>query len=401
MANTSSVPLGAAPPVVVRPVSTRADRKRFVEVAYALNRDLPHWVPPLRKEVYGLIDPGENPWFGHAQAQLFVAERGGRPVGRISAQVDRLVLEAPPEQGGGPGTGHWGMFEAADSEAAAALIEAAEEWLRGRGMSRAMGPYSLSIWDEPGLLVSGHDHPPMVMMGHHDPAYETWVEAAGYAKAKDLFTYDLDVSHPFPPLVRRIVASGERNPRIRLRRVDLSKYDEEAVVILTILNDAWSHNWGFVPLTDAEKEYGGSKLKPMIRADLVMIAEYDFTGSGERFDPAAFMMALPDVNEFLADLGGSLYPFGWVKLLWGLRGMRTKGGRVPLMGVVRRLHGQRLASQLAFMLIDRIREAGHAGYGITRSEIGWVLEDNEGMKAIAAAIESEVNRVYRIYEKPI
>ncbi|HEX9947558.1 MAG TPA: N-acetyltransferase [Allosphingosinicella sp.] len=375
--------------VTIRTVEDAADRKAFVDIAYALNRGDLNWVPPLKTEVHGLIDPRTNPWFGHAEARFFLAERDGEPVGRISAQVDKLVLEHM-----GPGTGQWGMFEAADARTAAELIHRAEAWLRGRDMTRAMGPFSLSIWDEPGLLIKGHDHPPMVMMGHNKPEYEAWIEAAGYVKAKDLFTYDLQVNAPFPPLIERIVAAGEKNPRIRIRRTVKKRFEAEAALLLGILNDAWSDNWGFIPLTEAEIAYAGKKLKPIVLEDMILVAEYD----GE---PVAFMMALPDINQFLRDLDGSLFPFGWAKLLWRLRRMRPAGGRVPLMGVVKRLHATRLASQLAFMMIERIRTAGSAHYGITRAEVGWILEDNGPMISIAQAIESDVNRVYRIYEKPL
>lgn len=376
-------------PLAVRPVSSRADRKAFVDLAYRLNAGDPHWVPPLKAEVRGLIKPGENPWFEHGEAAFFLAERGGEATGRISAQVDRLVLEHM-----GEGLGQWGMIEAQDEETAKALIAAAEDWLRNKGMTRSMGPFSISIWDEPGLLVKGHDHPPMVMMGHHDPRYEGWIEAAGYRGVKDLYTYDLDVTHDFPPLIRRIVESGEKSDRIQIRQLDKSRFDSEAAIILDILNDAWSHNWGFIPLTDAEIAYAGKKLKPLILEDINLIAEHD----GE---PVAFMVSLPDVNEFIRDLGGRLFPFGWAKLLWRMKRMRPKGGRVPLMGVRKKLQSSRLASQLAFMMIDRIRKAGNGHYGIRRAEVGWVLDDNEGMKAIAEAIEARINRVYRIYEKPL
>jgi hypothetical protein len=234
----------------------------------------------------------------------------------------------------------------------------------------------------------------MVMMGHHSPAYETWVEAAHYGKAKDLFTYELDPNIQFPPLIQRIVASGERNPRIRIRKVDLTRYDDEAAIVLELLNDAWSGNWGFIPLTDEEKVYGGKKLKPMILEDLVRIAEMD----GE---PVAFMMAVPDLNLFLRDSKGSLFPFGWIKLLWGLKRKNFSQVRVPLMGVKRRLQASRLASQLAFMLIEFIRRSGTNGYSAKRCEIGWVLEDNQGMRSVAETIGAQVNRIYRIYEKPL
>jgi hypothetical protein len=375
--------------LAVRKVLTKADRKAFVDIAYSLNSADPNWVPPLKDEVRGLITPGKNPWFEHAEAAFFLALRDGRPVGRISAQVDRLVLEHM-----GEGLGQWGMLEAADEEAARALLAAAEDWLRARGMTRSMGPFSLSIWDEPGLLVEGHDHPPMVMMGHHQAVYEAWVEAADYEGVKDLYTYDVPSDRPFPPLIQRIVASGEKNPKIRIRKVDKKHFDAEAALLLSILNEAWSENWGFIPLTDSEIAYAGKKLKPIVLEDLILVAEYE----GE---PVAFMMALPDVNEFLMDLKGELFPFGWAKLLWRLRKMRPGGGRVPLMGVVKRLHASRLASQLAFMMIESIRRAGYGHYGITRAEVGWILDDNSPMISIAEAIEARRNRVYRIYEKPL
>ena len=375
--------------LTIRAVEDAADRKAFVDLAFRLNRSDPNWIPPLKTEVHGLLDPRSNPWFEHAEARLFLAERNGKPVGRISAQVDRLVLEHM-----GAGLGQWGMFEAEDEEAAAALLHRAESWLRGRDMTRSMGPFSLSIWDEPGLLVKGFDHPPTVMMGHNSPRYEAWVEKAGYKGVKDLFTYDLDVTNDFPPIVQRIVAMGEKNPKIRIRTVDKKKFDEEAALLLGILNDAWSDNWGYIPLTPSEIAYAGKKLKPIVFEDLIRVAEVD----GE---PVAFMMTLPDLNQLTRDLEGKLFPFGWAKLLWRLNRARFGGGRVPLMGVVKRLHGTRLASQLAFMMIEYIRRAGTGHYGMTRGEIGWILEDNGPMISIAEAIESKVNRVYRIYEKPL
>ena len=380
--------------IAVRPVRTAADRKAFVNLPFRLYARDPHWVAPLKAEIHGLIDPKKNPWFGHAEAEFFLATRGGKVVGRISAQVDQLVLGMPEDQGGGPGMGHWGMFEAEDAEAAAALIAAAEGWLRARGMTKSLGPMSLSVWDEPGLLVEGHDHPPTVMMGHHRPEYQGWIEHAGYAGVKDLYTYELDIVPDLPPLVQRIVSSGERNTRIRIRKVDKSRFDEEAALILGLLNDAWSDNWGYVPLTDAEIVYAGKKLKPIVFEDLIRIAEVE----GE---PVAFMMTLPDLNELTRDLNGSLFPFGWAKLLWRLRKPKVRTMRVPLMGVLKRLQATRLASQLAFMMIEYIRRSAIADYGSSRSEIGWILDDNQGMRSIAETIESRINKVYRIYAKAL
>ena len=388
-----SAPLANAP-LAIHPVTDKADRKAFIDLAYQLNAGDPNWVPPLRSEAAGMIDPKKNGWFSHARGQLFLATRGGKPVGRISAHIDTLALDMSPDQGFGPGTGFWGLLDAADETAAHALIHAAEDWLRGQGMARALGPVSLSIWEEPGLLIKGHDHPPTVMMGHHQPHYQAWIERAGYTGVKQLFTFDLDISKPFPPLIQRIVAAGEKNPRIRIREVDKSRFADEAKLIIGILNDAWADNWGFVPLTQPELDDVSTKLKPIVFNDLIRIAELD----GEA---VAFMITLPDLNEAIAPLKGSLLPFGWAKLLLWLRKPKVRTMRVPLMGVVKKLQASRMASQLAFMMIEYIRRASITRYGASRGEIGWILEDNQGMVAIADAIEARVNKIYQIYAKPL
>ena len=376
-------------PLTIRPVETKADRKAFVDFAWEVYKKDPYWIPPLKDEVHGLLDPKKNPWFGHGRAQLWLAERGGKLVGRISAQVDDLVQEHMA-----PGTGQWGMFEALAQEAAARLIETAEGWLREQGMTRALGPISISIWDEPGLLIKGFKQSPMVMMGHHRPEYEDWIEGAGYRKAKDLYTYELDIRIDMIPVIDRLIKSGEKNPRIRIRNVDKSRFKDEAAIILNLLNDAWSDNWGFVPLTEAEIAYAAKKLKPIIYEDLVRIAEYD----GE---PVAFMMTIPDINELIRDLNGELFPFGWAKLLWRLRSPKTKRVRVPLMGVAKKVQGSRLAGQLAFMLIEHIRLACVGKYGVTHGEFGWILEDNQGMMSIAQLPGADINHTYRIYEREL
>jgi hypothetical protein len=375
--------------VTIRPVRTKQDKKQFVDLAWDVYRNDPAWVPPLKDEVHGLITPGKNPWFEHARAEFWLAERGGKVVGRISAQVDDLVQEHM-----GRGTGNWGMFEVLDAEPAAALIKTAEDWLRSQLMTRALGPISLSIWDEPGLEIEGFDEPPTAMMGHHRPEYQSWVEAAGYGKAKDLLTYEVDIAHWDDPKINRLIAAGERNPRIRIREIDKSRFAEDSRLILNLLNEAWSDNWGYVPLTEAEIKYAGKKLKPIIFNELVRVAEVD----GE---PVAFMLTIPDINELTADLNGELFPFNFVKLLWRLRKPRTRRVRVPLMGVARKLHHSRLASQLAFMMIEFTRRDAVSKYGASVGEFGWILEDNKGMVSIAQLPSAKVNHRYRIFEKAL
>lgn len=381
-------------PITVRKVAGKADRKAFVELPFRLYANNPNWVPPLKDEMYGLLTPGKNPWFEHGEAQLFVAESAGAITGRISAHIDHLALIQPVEQGFGPGTGFWGLFEAQDADTASALIFAAEDWLRAKGMTKSIGPVSLSVWDEIGLLVTGHDHPPTVMMGYNSPDYEAWVERAGYSGVQDLYTYSLVINEGFPALTNRIVASGERNGRIQIRKVDKSRFDQEAALIIGILNDAWSDNWGFIPFTAAEIAYAGKKLKPLVYEDLIRVAEIE----GE---PVAFMMTLPNMNEKLIGYGGNLLPFNWAKLLWWLRAPKARIMRVPLMGVVKRLQSSRVASQLAFMLIEFIRREAVIKYGATHGEFGWVLASNGPMRSVGEAVGGTVNKIYRIYEKAL
>lgn len=380
--------------IVIEPVSGKRGRAAFVDLGRAFAAREPHSVPQLRAEQIELIDPDKNPFFGHGRAEFFIAMRAGKPVGRISAHIDELALQMPAEQGFGPGTGMFGYFDAEDEAAAHALLAAAENWLREQMMTRVLGPISLSIWEEPGLLVRGQDHAPMIMMGHHPAQYRGWIESYGFAHAKSLLTYDLDVSKEFPPLIQRIVKSGERNERIKVRQVDKKRWDEEVAVVLEILNDAWSKNWGFVPFTPEEVAYAGKKLRPIIFEPLNMIAELD----GE---PVAFMLTFPDINQVLKRINGRLFPFGWFHLLRWLRFPKGAGMRVPLMGVKKELHNSRAASQLAFMMISQIRKNADEAYGSKRGEIGWILDDNQGMVAIADAIESKINREYVVFEKSL
>ena len=380
--------------IVIDPVEGKKGRNAFVDLGREFAAREEHSVPQLRSEQLELVDPAKNPFFGHATVQLFIATRASRPVGRIAAHIDHLALELPAKQGMGPGTGMFGYFDAEDETVAHALLAKAEEWLRGRGMKRVMGPISLSIWEEPGLLVKGQDHAPMIMMGHHPAQYQRWIESFGFTETKRLITYDLAIDKPFPKLVQRIVSSGERNERITVRAIDMTRWDEEIRSVLHILNDAWSDNWGFVPFTDDEISHAAKKMKPIIKPQLNMIAELDGRA-------VAFMMVLPDINETLKKVDGKLLPFGWFHLLRWLRKPTGAGMRVPLMGVLKEFQNSRLASQLAFMMIEYIRRNATADYGSRRGEIGWILDDNKGMIAIADTIEADINREYVIYEKTL
>ncbi|KSB91232.1 dATP pyrophosphohydrolase [Caulobacter vibrioides] len=379
----------ASEAISVLPVRTPDELKRFIALPARLNAKDPHWITPLTLERTEALSPKTNPFFQHAEVQLFLAVRGGRDVGRISAQIDELTPQKTP----GRLDGHFGLIAAEDdAEVFAALLLTAEAWLRERGRTHVMGPFNLSINEEVGLLVDGFDTPPMVMMGH-DPAYAGGrVEQQGYAKAKDVYAYYAPMHVDLPPAVRR---RAERPPAegVVLRQLDMSRYDEEVVTLTDILNDAWKDNWGFTPTTEAETAQLAKALKAVIDKRLTWFAEIDGEAAG-------FLVFLPNVNEAIADLDGKLLPFGWAKLLWRLKVKRVKSARIPLMGVKRKFAESIRGRMLPFQMMHAGRTSALA-LGYERFEISWVLEENMPMRRIAEAIGSQVYKTYRIYEKAL
>lgn len=373
----------------IQPVATRKDLLQFIQLPWHLYRDDPAWVPPLLQERLEFFDHKKNPYFEHAEVGLFLAWQNGQVVGRISAQVDRLVQQHIMS-----GLGQWGLLECIDDPAVAhALIATAETWLRARGMTRAQGPISMSIWDEPGLLVDGFDRTPVLMTGHHLPYYQPLIENAGYTGVKNLWAYELDITKEFPPRIQKIVAAGAANPRIVIRDIRMKDVIAEGALIADILNDAWSSNWGYVPLTDREKRYVVQQWRKLVVPSWVKIAEYDGV-------PVGFMLTLPDLNEWIADYNGKLFPFNFIKLLMHLRSKRVQRVRVPIMGVRKPFQTSRLGAQLAFMMIEYTRRDG-VKHGAQWAELGWILDDNDGMNSILRAILSQVYKTYRVYERDL
>lgn len=379
----------AAEAISVLPVRTPEELKRFIALPARLNAKDPNWITPLFLERTEALSPKTNPFFQHAEVQLFLAVRGGRDVGRISAQIDQLTPQNTP----GRLDGHFGLIAAEDdAEVFAALLRTAEAWLRERGRTHVMGPFNLSINEEVGLLVDGFDTPPMVMMGH-DPAYAGGrVEQQGYAKVKDVYAYFAPMQADLPPAVRR---RAERPPAegVVLRQLDMSRYDEEVVTLTEILNDAWKDNWGFTPTTEAETAQLAKALKAVIDKRLTWFAEIDGEAAG-------FLVFLPNVNEAIRDLGGKLLPFGWAKLLWRLKVKRVKSARIPLMGVKRKFSESIRGRMLPFQMMHAGRTSAIA-LGYERFEISWVLEENMPMRRIAESLGAQIYKTYRVYEKAL
>lgn len=368
------------------PIAGRQLIDRFINVPWSLYRNDPCWVPPLILERRWHLS-AKNPYFEHADFQAWIACRGDRVVGRISAQVDRLHLQRYHDA-----TGFFGLLESEDdAETFQGLFEVAEEWLRQKSMQHIRGPFSLSINDECGLLVEGFDSPPPIMLGHALPYYQLRVEQLGYCKEQDLLAYR---AHPDIPPPQHLEALTRRaGARVKVRAMRRDHFREDLEIIRDIFEDAWSENWGFIPFTPAEFTELGKSLKFLVDFESARIAEID----GE---PAAMIVMFPNLNEIIMDLNGRLLPFGWLKLLWRLKVVGAKSARIPLMGVRRRYQGSRMGATLAMMVISPLHERARK-QGIKEVDMSWILEQNQGMRNIIETVGCDLYKRYRIYQKDL
>lgn len=375
--------------VSVSPVRGREDLKAFLDVPFAIYASDPNWVAPLHVERLEHLDPARNPYFRHAEVELFLAFRGNRPVGRISAQLCRLRSERYAD-----GVGQFGFLEAENDPAVfQALFDAAASWLKQRGATAIQGPFSFSINDETGLLVEGFDTPPFVMMGHAPPYYGKRLEELGFTKAKDVLAYDLFATKDVPRALKSAYEKALSDKDVTLRPLDKKQLLKELRIVVSIANDAWSDNWGFVPWTEAEMTALANNLKMLVTGDYIAIAEY-------KGEPAAMAITLPNINDWIAGLDGRLLPFGWAKLAWNLFARPPKSVRMPLMGLRRKYHGTTVGAVLGMAVIARVRNY-HVGRGTTRGEASWILEDNMPMRRMIESFGGKPYKTYRIYEKLI
>ncbi len=375
--------------VAVDLVEGKRGLARFLAVPDAIYRDDPAWVKPLDLERRQHLDPARNPFLARIEIAYFVAHRGGRDVGRISAQVNHAHLARH-----GDATGHFGFLEGEDDpEVFAALLHTAEDWLAGRGMRRIAGPFDPSINDTCGLLVDGFETVPSMMMGHHRPWYARHLEQLGFRKLQDLLCYWFELDRALPPAAEALLSRAARNPRIRVRPVDMRRFEDEIRTICAIFNDAWADNWGFLPFEEAEALHLARSIRPLVRGEDFVITELD----GK---PAAMLVVLPNLNLAIRDLRGRLFPLGWAKLLWRLKVRGIPEWRMPLMGVVRAHQNGPLGGALALATIGEIRRV-HAARGTRAAELSWVLEDNRRIRAIIEACGARVYKTYRIYGKDI
>lgn len=374
--------------VSIRPVRTRRELKRFVKVPFRLHRDHPQWVPPLVFDRMQFLDRGKNPYFEHAEAELFVAERDGEPVGRISAQVDQRWDEF---QGGSDGM--FGFFESVDDrEVAAALLGAAEQWLGERGRGRILGPMDFTTNDEVGVLIEGHELRPMILQNWHPRFYQGLFEGLGYGKAMDLLMWHLALGElkegdQFAPEIHAAAAKALADEGVTIRNFSKRNLGEEMRRFREVYNEAWANNWGFVPPTDAEVEFHAKLLKQVLDEDWGFIAEKDGETVGVAF-------TLPDINQVLAQMDGRLLPLGWLRFLRGKP--KIDRVRVFALGVK---DDYRHSGVAAGLYLKHLEAASPDG--VPAGETGWILETNKPMNRAMEGMGGHVVKRYRMYEKAI
>lgn len=372
----------------VTPVNSRGDRRAFIQFPYDLYRDSPVWVPPLRMDVAKLINPKKNPFFEHGRMGLFLARSAdGQVVGRIAAIYNGMHLKKYDD-----GVGFFGFFDVVDDRATAhALLDAAMAWLREQGLTGVRGPANPSLNDTAGLLVDGFDRQPSILMPYNYAYYVDHIESYGFERAMTMWAYYSHIKYiNDAKLFRGSELILKRYPTLSVRPIDMDRFTDEAKLIMDIYNDAWSDNWGHVPMTDSEFAHLAADMKQIVDPRLIVIVEDD----GEA---VAFAASLPDLNYALKTLkNGRLLPFGLAKLLMLAKSGVIREIRMPLMGVKRSHHGRGLDA----LLISKTIEAGRE-MGVNGCEMSWVLDSNVRLRNALEALNSAIDKEYAMYERSL
>jgi GNAT superfamily N-acetyltransferase len=377
-------PVQPSRPFEVRAVNSRRELQAFIRLPWRLYRGSAEWVPPLISERKRHLDRRRNPFFEHAEAEYFLAWRDGEPVGRITAHVDHRFNEFHSNR--------WGMFGFFECErdpaVAGALLDTAESWLRERGRDRMVGPLDFSTNHECGVLVEGHEFRPQILENWHQPYYRELLEGQRMSKAMDLYKWEIIYANrpEMYPVINELAERLEPEHGIRLRRMRKRNLRSEVRAFMEVYNEAWSQNWGFVPLTDAELDHLAKELKPILDEDFACVAE---TEDGE---VAGVSLSLPDFNKVLARLNGRLLPLGWLRALREQR--RIDIVRVFALGVKPAYQHTGVAAALYRDVWDSVGRRRFRG-----AETGWILETNEAMNKAMEALTGRIIKRYRIYER--
>ncbi len=371
--------------VQVHPVTSRADLKRFVDFQYDHYRGNEVWIPPLRRDVHHTLNPKKNAFFEHGSIQPFLAvDQEGSVVGRIAGIVNGMHLRKYDD-----GTGFFGFFESIDDfDVASALLEAVRSWSSEQGLTGLRGPTNPSMNDTAGLLTDGFDREPAVLMPYNPPYYEAFLLRFGFERAMTMWAYYIHKKYVHLEKLRRgVEIVKRRNPGLRLRTVDMDRFDEEAKSILHIYNDAWSDNWGHVPMTDAEFAQMAKEMKQIVDPNIVFLLEDDGR-------PVAFSISLPNVNQLLRHVDdGRLLPLGLPKMLTYAKFGGLYECRTPLMGVLRNYQGRGLDAILNLAIIEKGPE-----HGYDASEMSWVLDSNMRLRNALESFGGVVDKQYAMFE---
>lgn len=360
----------------------------FLDVVDRIYERDPAYVRPLDMDLKERLDPKKNPFFTHAEGTIFTAHEGGRCVGRITAQIDRDHLAKYDDA-----TGFFGFLDTVNDQAVAtALLERAEAWLTKKGMKRARGPVSLSINEELGCLVEGFDTSPFIMMPHHLPYQAALIEGAGYAKAKDVFAWRYETS-AMSARVRKAHDDIAKLPEVGFRALDPGEMERDVGIVVDIFNDAWSDNWGSVPISSAEAKKMAQDFKLILIPEITRVVMID----GE---PAAFAVAIPNINSLISDLDGKLLPTGILKLLYRLKIKGPESGRLMLLGIRKKYRGVKKYAALSAFLYVELNDAGRK-IGMTWGELGWTLEDNSAINTAIRLLGAKKYKTYRVFEKAL
>ena len=375
------------PNTTVQPVRGRRERREFVAFPFRVHGRDSNWVPPLNSDIHEKLDPARHPFYEYGEAESFLARRGKRVTGRVTALINPLHNEFHGEKAAG-----FGLIDfERDEETAAALVRAAAEWGRERGMTVLRGPFSLSTNEECGTLIEGFDTPPCVMMPWNPEWHPELLAAAGLRKAKELIAYIVHENTPgferMKGLTERLSRRHSKGSPFSIRPFDPRRLESEIDIVRNIYNSAWEKNWGLVPMTEREFRWQAKKLKPALDPELALIAERN----GE---PAAFSLTLPDLNPALASARGRLFPFGLLRFLWNRR--KISGVRVLTLGVKKEFRGLGLEG----MLIHRTIEAG-GSRGYKWAELSWILEDNIPIRRILEQMGAKIYKKYAIWEADV
>jgi len=371
----------------IEPVRTRADLRTFIALPRRLYAGMPGFQPPLDRERREMLDPERAAFFHHGDAQYWLAKRDGRAVGRISAQIDRLADQ--------PGAG--GMFgcldAVEDTEVVTGLLRAAEGWLGAHGRHAVQGPFLLSINGETGLLLEGQQEPAMTLMPWHPTYLDRLVQAAGYGRIRTVLSFTLDFASLDVAAKLRGFTLRRIPDDLAIRSLRMGALEADAEIARRLFNDAWQDNWGFLPLTEADMKALTKGFRPFLFPDCAVIAEIE----GE---PAAFALAVPNLYEFTAGLGGSPSPFGWLRLLWRILRPRYHGVRIILFGLAMRYRSSPQGLAVISMVLAELIRRGEA-LGLASIEAGWVLDDNWQMLRMLRSVGFRQSRVYGIYRRAL